>query len=442
MLTEQDYRQALVTRHPFWQALSPTVVKQRIEQLLTAPDAAALVQALSPVEYTILLKEAPEMRPQLLQLTQPEQVRTVLDLDCWNKDTLDSPRLLAWLEDLQHSGTEVFAHTLQVLDAELLVAFIRQHLRVDAALPAEEEDEPKHYDEALTNELYRTEFLVLDSPVNDRVQRLLSFLRLADLDLYHHLMQAAMWEQDTELVEWAYRWKSGRLQDEGFPDYFEALETYQIVDIAQLAPESATALSSPGLPESAEASGLIPSYAWSLTPSGSSLDDAMTGEFAADTLERLCWEMVALCNREFVYDQTDFADAIAVRASLSRVHAYLNIGLEYLRGQNTQRLSPLLMQHSLQFIYQVGFTLVMHLSQRTAQLQHDMTRATGVRRALPSLAQYVFEGLLQKHPQFFEGLAWPAEMGYRDFCSLHDVMLVEPVLRQIETNPAYGGETT
>jgi hypothetical protein len=60
MLTEQDYRNALVTRHPFWQALSPTTVKQRVDQILSAPNAEHLVQTLSPIEYTILLKETPE----------------------------------------------------------------------------------------------------------------------------------------------------------------------------------------------------------------------------------------------------------------------------------------------------------------------------------------------------------------------------------------------
>ena len=95
-----DYREALLAPHPFWATLSPTTVKQRIEQLLAAPDSAALVQALSPVEYTVLLKAAPDLRPYLLQLGHPEQIRTVLDLDCWHKDTLQSLRVLEWLEAL------------------------------------------------------------------------------------------------------------------------------------------------------------------------------------------------------------------------------------------------------------------------------------------------------------------------------------------------------
>ena len=118
MLSEKEYRRALTMRYPFWDMLSPAVVKRRIDQLLAAPDCEALIHALPPVEYAVLLKEAPEMRPQLLQLGQPQQIRTVLDLDCWYKDTLQSPRVLAWLEDLQRSGVESFAESACVSEAK------------------------------------------------------------------------------------------------------------------------------------------------------------------------------------------------------------------------------------------------------------------------------------------------------------------------------------
>ena len=38
----------------------------------------------------------------------------------------------------------------------------------------------------------------------------------------------------------------------------------------------------PGVPASAEESGRVPSYAWSLTPSGSLLAQALRGDFDGD----------------------------------------------------------------------------------------------------------------------------------------------------------------
>jgi hypothetical protein len=154
-----ESRAVFLTPHPFWATLSPTTVQQRIEQLLAAPDSTALVQALSPVEYTVLLKAAPDMRALLLQLGHPEQIRTVLDLDCWHRDTLQSARVLEWLEALQQSGEVVCAQTLQTLDSEMLSVVLHQHIRVNAALPSEEEIDPAPYDEVLSNELYRVAFI-------------------------------------------------------------------------------------------------------------------------------------------------------------------------------------------------------------------------------------------------------------------------------------------
>jgi len=238
-------------------------------------------------------------------------------------------------------------------------------------------------------------------------------------------------------MEWAYRWKSGRLQDEGFPEYYEALEHHHLVDLRQLVPEASTVLTSPAPPESAEEVGIVPAYAWSFTPSGSNLERAMTEVFSAEVIERLCWEMVALCNRALIYDQVDFADAVAVRSSFERVHAYLNIGLDYLGSRDKQSLPYLLTHYALNLIYQVGFTLVMHLHGHAARLQHHLTQRTGVRRGYSQLMAWVLQGLLLPQPKLFRGLHEPGAVGYRDFRTLPDITLVIGVLKQGESDPAY-----
>ncbi len=436
MLTEQDFHNALVIRPPFWMALSSSTIKQRIDQILTMPDSQAAVQALSAVEYTILLKTSPETRPVFLELAHAKQIRTVLDLDCWDRDNLKTLRVITWLEELQRSGDDVLTNTLMTLDTELLIAAFRNHIRIHAALPLEEEDEPITYDEIIANELYRIEFLEQESMVNERIKRLLNSLRMSNLDLYHNLMQNIMWGQDSEAEEWAYRWKTGRLQDEGFPDYYDALETYRLVDLEHPMPSLTEALA-PGIPEAIEESGIIPSYAWGLTPSGSLFDNACMGVLSSGTQERLCWEMVYLCNRELVIDQVDFTYTQAVRTALSRVHIYLSLGIEYLNNNNLQQLPSLLTSYSLQSIFDVGFTLSMRLRRQALHIQWHLNHAAGVRRAIPSLTRQVLDGLLLRIPQFFVGLESPGAIGYRPFLHIQDIVLVTPILTSIEQNPAY-----
>ena len=439
MLADQHYQHALLAQ-PFWARLSPIEVKQRIQDLLVDADSAAAVQALSPVEYTVLLKEAPESRAALLALADPEQNRAVLDLDCWHKQDLRSTRLLEWLDHLRESGLEPFLDTLAVLDSELLVACFSKHVQVHAVLPEEEEEEPKPYDEVLSNELYRLEFTDSESAWNERIQRLLSFLRHADLNAYHALMQGIMWSIQGELEEWAYRWKSGRLQDEGFPDYYDALEAYRIVDtVPQLA---AGGVESPGRPANAEETGMIPGYAWSMTPAGSLLARALRGRFNNETLERMCWEMVGLCNRELVVDQVDFASADAVKASLRRVHAYTNLGLEYFCFMQSYSAESLLQEHSLQTICQTGISLIVGLRQRANRIQTHLNHSPGSHRALPGLAQKVLSGLLGSHAQFFSELDTSTGWGYRDFLQLNDVTLVDGVLTKLEDELFDNGAST
>lgn len=163
----------------------------------------------------------------------------------------------------------------------------------------------------------------------------------------------------------------------------------------------------------------------------------MTGAFSAEVIERLCWEMVALCNRALIYDQVDFADTAAVRASFERVHARLNIGLDYLGSRDKQPLPYLLNHYALSLIYQVGFTLVMHLYGQATRIQHHLTQHTGVRRTYPQLITCVLQGLLLPQPKMFRGLHQPGAVGYSDFRTLHDITLVIGVLKQIEAYPAY-----
>ena len=431
MLADQHYQLALLAQ-PFWVRLSPSEVKQRIQGLLAAADTAAAVRQLSPVEYTVLLKEAPESRSALLALAQPEQNRAVLDLDCWHKQDLRSTRLLEWLDHLRDSGRDSFLDTLAVLDSELLVASFSKHVEVHAVLPSEEEHEPRPYDEVLSNELYRLEFIDPDSPWNERIQRSLAFLRHVDFNAYHGLMQGIMWSVQSELEEWAYRWKSGRLQDEGFPDYYDALEAYRIVDTVP--PLRQGGVEPPGRPANAEETGIVPGYAWSMTPAGSLLARALRGQFGNETLERLCWEMVGLCNRELVVDQVDFADADAVKTSLRRVHAYANLGLEYHCDLHSYSAESLLREHSLQTICQTGISLVVGLRQRANRIQAHLNRSPGSPRGLSGFGQKVLSGLLRPRTQFLSELDAPTGWGYRDFLQLNDVTLVDGVLREYENN--------
>src|SRR5687768_11280136 len=66
-----------------------------------------------------------------------------------------------------------------------------------------------------------------DEDTQRTTQRLVEDLYRADPDLARHTIMAARSEPPAELEETAYRWRSGRLADLGYVDFYEALDLFR-----------------------------------------------------------------------------------------------------------------------------------------------------------------------------------------------------------------------
>ena len=62
------------------------------------------------------------------------------------------------------------------------------------------------------------------------MQRFFDDLYRGDLDFARVVITAARWDGGTEAEEQAYRFRSGRMADLGYIDYYEALKVYMLVD--------------------------------------------------------------------------------------------------------------------------------------------------------------------------------------------------------------------
>src|SRR5262245_10936665 len=112
-------------------ALLPTVeqivqlervgAKTRQQLLLSSQNSLPLTRALSSEKLFYTLKEIGLTDAvDLLALASPEQVRDMVDLDCWRKDALDDRRLLTWLMLLDEAGSSKLAEWALHVDVELL----------------------------------------------------------------------------------------------------------------------------------------------------------------------------------------------------------------------------------------------------------------------------------------------------------------------------------
>src|SRR5205814_756462 len=62
------------------------------------------------------------------------------------------------------------------------------------------------------------------------LERMLDWLYRADLERARQIVMSAKWEVESDLQEWSYRWRSGRMSDLGYPEFYEALSIYRAID--------------------------------------------------------------------------------------------------------------------------------------------------------------------------------------------------------------------
>lgn len=201
---------------------------RRIDALLSADDAAAAVASLSPNELFGLVHEVGFQDAQpIIELATPEQIQGCFDLDAWNQDELTLAPLWPWLMALSEAGFEKLGQAWAQLDSELRALILQRSVIVyDTTLeeaPAEDSEEP-----AMTTP---DRFFILelkgDAETQRVVQQLVEDLYRFDPDVARHTIMAARSEPPAELAEASYRWRSGRLADLGYVDFYDALELFR-----------------------------------------------------------------------------------------------------------------------------------------------------------------------------------------------------------------------
>jgi hypothetical protein len=201
---------------------------RRIDALLSADDAEAAIAALSPNEVFELVHEVGfEDAADLIALATPAQIQGCLDLDGWNKDELEIAPLRPWLSGVLDAGFEKATQVWANLDVELRALILKREVTIyDVTL----EEAPRE-DSELPILTTSDRFFLLEMTGDDEsqrlVMRLVEDLYRGDADLARHTIMAARSEMESELEEMAYRWRSGRLADLGYVDFYEALDLFR-----------------------------------------------------------------------------------------------------------------------------------------------------------------------------------------------------------------------
>ena len=211
---------------------------RRADSLFATADPVGAIRALPPDEFFYVLHELgfPEALEILVHGTA-EQVQGALDLALWDRDQISTERADEWLAAIAQAPFETVGAWARSLDIELVALLIRQRARIYDLSLEEPPDEPEGVLFDTPDRLFTLELLG-DEQTQRMTQQLMENLYRADQFMMRRFLVGMRSELDSELEQTAFRWRSGRMADLGFVDFYEALEVYRELDPASVQLES------------------------------------------------------------------------------------------------------------------------------------------------------------------------------------------------------------
>jgi len=329
--------------------------KQKHDLLLTATDADQLVPQLHPQELYLTINDVgPEYAVELLMLADAGQITTLLDLDCWEQDSLSSVLSLHWLSLILETGREKVCQLAEQIEPEILALFLKKHLTILRGIEAYDDDDAENA--RRLESLYDIEY-----SSDDAAKIIGAFLLILAEDAqpsYLLLMEMVRSELTSVLEEEVFQDRNKRLCDLGFVPGHEARAIYAYQD-----PES---FISGGKPKfSIEEEGFQnPGALLALAQPSSLLAEILANRASQSLATELC----LLANRKMSADQTDLSSSREVRQALQSVYDTLNLALEYLSGQDIAQADQIFHSNYLLRLFQVGHSLLLKHQQRAKQL--------------------------------------------------------------------------
>jgi len=329
--------------------------KERLHYLFLSETPEKLVQQIPELEVFLAVKEIGKKDAvDLISLTTPEQFQYLLDLDSWTRDRLDPKKILHWMEILLESGEEKVGQFIRSADPDWIALILKKFLRVET-LEGEHIEVVDQIPLFTLDQYYFIQFK--GKGIREVFEPFLRILFRIDERGYQRLMEALIWEMESELEETGYRFRRSRLADYGFPDFEEALEIYRFID-----PDSLPLKEKP-LERRQREEALKPAPVFYLTfreegPFLSSILSMINDPLDQSQLKE---EFAALCNKAMVAEAIDLFDVKEMEKVVKKVFHYLNLGLQYLSGEDQSKALELLRSIPLQKLFQggVGTTLLL-----------------------------------------------------------------------------------
>ncbi|MBA3398127.1 MAG: hypothetical protein H0T89_36210 [Deltaproteobacteria bacterium] len=390
---------------------------RRIDALLSSDDAEGAIAALSPNEVFELVHEVGfEDAADLIHLATPAQIQGCIDLDGWNKDQLDIAPLKPWLSALIDAGFEKLGQVFSTLDSELRALILQRQVKIYDCEQGEEPAEDNESAIVATPDRFFMLELLGDEDTGRLIQQLVEDLYRYDIVFARHVIMAARSEPAAELEEMSYRWRSARLADMGYVDFYEALDLFRPLDLDKVSIGEGS--QERIVPE--ETSRMPLAIAQEVLGRGF-LARAMAAIDDPVEAERLEGALMILVNKVLAAGRAKPGNPEVVQRGALYATATLSLGLEAVSRGDLARAQQALSSVGLARLFRVGYT-VTHKLARLAQALAARSVIAG------SPTRELVAALCSPRPLFARAADEPATAGLRPFESSADLRRAGEIL--------------
>jgi hypothetical protein len=329
---------------------APLAMRTRLLDLCPAPEA--VVPRIPEAELCFTCKAAGVSDTSwILAHATEDQLVACVDLDAWTGLVPEVRKLDGWMGALAEAGPETLLRAAQAMDPEMLALYLRDHVTVALKPSGDEDWEPPDGGQTLDGQFYFVARREGDDVA--ALTRLLHVLFERDYWLYFRMMQSVIEESRTEIEEWALRWRTGRLEDLGFPSWDRSMRIY-----GHLRPDR--------LAELPLEPGDIEHTRWQLPVWISDLPVAAdsrhavfraAGQLDADGRAGFFYAFLNLANKVAVADRRDLGDADTLPETIEKAATVASRGLEHVASENGIELADALRRVPVEQLFRVGVNL-------------------------------------------------------------------------------------
>jgi len=330
---------------------APLAMRSRVLDLCPAPDE--VIPRIPEAELCFTCKSVGVSDSSwILAHATEDQIVACIDLDAWSGLLPDVRKLDGWIAALAEAGDETLLRAARAMDAEMLALYLRDHVSAHLKPSAGDEDwQPPDGSQTLDGQFY---FVARrDNEDLAELVRLLRVLFEQDYWLYFRMMQSVIEELRTEVEEWALRWRTGRLEDLGFPSWDRAMRIY-----GHMRPDRLADL--PIEPQDIEYSRWqLPVWINDLPVKADSRHALFRAAGALDAEGRAAffYAFLALANKIAVADRRDLGDAETLPHTIEKAARIASLGLEHVASENGIELIDALRRVPVDRLFRIGVNL-------------------------------------------------------------------------------------